>query len=79
MRAWAKGGAERLPLTEPVCVRVDCVRVSGARLAHGQVVVHHGAERHAAGGRGRPDEPAIYVRAGGGELRGEAGRGGGSH
>ena len=72
-----KRGTERPPLTVPVCVRVDCVRVSGARLAHGQVFVQHGAERHAAGGRGRPDEPARHVRAGGGELRGEARRGGG--
>ena len=79
MRAWAQGGAERLPLTVAVCVRVDCVRVSGARLAHGQAVVQHGAERHAAGGRGRHDEPGIHVRAGGGELRGEARRGGGAH
>ena len=79
MRAWANGGTERPPLTEPVCARVDCVRVSGARLAHGQGLVQHGAERHAAGGRGRHDEPAIHVRAGGGELRGEARRGGGAH
>ena len=70
MRAWAKGGAERLPLTVPVCVRVDCVPVSGARLAHGQVVAQHGAERHAAGGRGRPDEAAIHVRDGGGRVTG---------
>ena len=79
MRAWAQGGTERLPLTEPVCVMLTACVCLGRGWRMGRRLSNTGLSGTLPEGVGGLTSLQDMCVLGGGELRGEARRGGGGH